>query len=538
MDHQLAIKALALLSAGVIITQVMRVFLSPHLSSYKHIPAPKQGNVLFRLLYEPRVPEIEAWMDKIPHSGLIRYYGIFNRERIFIASPDAAKDLLGSANSYKFIKPELQWILANNIAGHGLLIQEGDEHKEARKRFNPTFSPAQMKKWFPRLWGTTIETMNGLEKQVQQNTVAAPDTTTKGSMRGVTSILRLVSAASIDMIGHFGYDVEFKTLQNLSKRRSQLKETVEDPKPAFGRAYIEMFKTTRRGQLTLNAASLIGPKIALALPIPAVKTIHGIMGLVRRTAEHIVTTRERSISCKSEGLDTDMLTMIMGMDHFSHAELVEQTVHFLAAGTETVAGSTCWAIHLLSRHPEIQHRLREEIRANVTSPYIAGKEAVSESQFTNLKYLNAVVEEVLRFHSINTLLWRTCIEPATISGVPVTKGTAIVFSPWALNRDPAHWGPDGRVFNPERWLNDPSGGSEHPYSFLTFGGGPRRCVGEQYARNELLCLVAGLIGRFQFSPLNPYKESDEGQEIGDNFALTIFKIYSGWKLQVEQVPGW
>ncbi|PNP53269.1 hypothetical protein FNYG_15757 [Fusarium nygamai] len=358
----------------------------------------------------------------------------------------------------------------------------------------------------------------------------------EGSMRGVASIVELVSAASIDIIGRFGFKTEFQTLEKIGKGKST--KGSHDPKVRFGRAYIEMFKTTKRGQLTLRAASLIGPKIALKLPLRAVNTIHSIMNLVRATAEDVVAEHEANFVKYADDSDADMLTLIMRTGHFSHQDLVKQTVHFFAAATETVAGSTYWAIHLLSRHPDIQERLRKEIREHIPSPYSSSEQYVSQSQFHNLKYLNAVTNEVLRYHSINTLLWREPVEDTTLMGEPIRKGTKIVFSPWALNRDPVHWGPDSRAFNLERWIDNPTGGADHRCSFLTFGGGPRRCVSEQYARDQLSYLVTSLIGRYEFTPVDPCNGSDKGQEIGDNFALTLFKIYSGWKLNVRKVPGW
>ncbi|KAI7760995.1 hypothetical protein LZL87_012148 [Fusarium oxysporum] len=258
------------------------------------------------------------------------------------------------------------------------------------------------------------------------------------------------------------------------------------------------------------------------------------MALVRATAEDITTDHERNMEKYVGRPDPDMLTLLMQTGHFSHQDLVEQTVHFFAAATETVAGSTCWAIHLLSRHPDIQDRLRAEIREHIVS----SRSEVSQSQLHGLKYLNAVTNEVLRYHSINTLLWREPTQDITLAEERIRKGTKIVFSPWALNRDPAHWGPDARAFNPSRWLNSPSGGADHAYSFLTFGGGPRRCVGEQYARDQLSCFVSSLVGRYRFTPVDLQNGSDEGREIGDDFALTLFKILSGWKLNVEVVPGW
>lgn len=154
-----------------------------------------------------------------------------------------------------------------------------------------------------------------------------------------------------------------------------------------------------------------------------------------------------------------------------------------------------------------------------------------------MKYLNAVLREVLRFHSINTLLWRECIEDAEIQGVNIPKGTIVVYSPWTNARDPVHWGEDARTFNPDRWLDEgkKTGGADHPYSFITFGAGPRRCIGEDYAFAILRTVIAGLVGRFELQPLDFANGTDEGQEIGDDNALTLFKVIEGWKLSIKKV---
>jgi cytochrome P450 len=505
------------------------IFIIPLRSPLRHLPSPHQRPVWLRLFSEPRVPELEKWVDELPYQGLIRYFGAFNRERIFVPSPAGVKDLLYT-EAYKFVKPELQHILAANIAGKGLLIQEGYVHKMARKNFQPAFHADRIRQGYPSIWKTTIETMDAVSEQSSKSHLEDGRYNSYTTLR----IIKPISAASIDIIGNWGFGTSFNAVKN--------------PKAGFGRSYIEMFKTTERGQKALELASIIGPKAFMSLPFRAAKTIAGVMDLVRRTAEDIVTEHEQSFRMAEKSIDkcqlvsdNDMLSRIMKTTQFSHQDLVEQTVHFLAAATETVAGSICWTIHLLSRHPDMQSRLREEIRQQLPSPVSTTTDgSVQESNFESLKYLNAVIQETLRYHSINTLLWRECVSPAKILGTSIPKGTTIVYSPWVSNRNPRHWGSDSRTFDPERWLRDStgSGGADSSYSFLTFGAGPRRCIGEQYARAQMRCILAGLIGRFEFLPISPDKGSDEGQEIGDNAALTLFKILDGWKIKVKELEGW
>ena len=502
--------------ALIVARSIYILFIRPRLSSLRHIPAPQQGPALFRLLHEPNVAELEHWLDTVPHDGLIRYYGLWNEERIFTASPEAVKDLL-VARPYDYIKPRTQFILAKNISAEGLLIQEGHVHKAARKAFAPAYNPEQTRKSYQPMYQIAGKLADAVERQTQQETPS--------KAKGLACILKPVHATAMDIVGRIGYSRDFNAIQNLNGK-------------GLGRAYVEMFKTTKRGQWTLDAAAKIGPELAMKLPLRAVKTIKSVMGLVRETAEEIVAEHEASFKSGRPSDHDDMLTTIMRANHFDHDTLVDQTIHILAAATETVSGTICWAIHLLSRYPEMQQRLRNEIRTHLPAP--GSDESVSEQVFDKLPYLNAIIKEVLRYHSINTILWREAASPtASILGHAIPVGTKVVFSPWTSNRDPKYWGASARVFNPERWLT-PGNVSTTPNTFLTFGAGSRRCLGEQYARVQMRCVIAALVGRFEFQPQEgcQEKESDEGQEIGDQHALTLFKILEGWNLKVTRLEGW
>ncbi|KAK7953231.1 hypothetical protein PG988_013925 [Apiospora saccharicola] len=202
------------------------------------------------------------------------------------------------------------------------------------------------------------------------------------------------------------------------------------------------------------------------------------MGLFYDTIRDIVEDHERAAiqdekPAKASQGRTDLISLAVRSGALSHRDLVEEGVYMTSAGTETLIGTTTWAMNLLSRHPEVPSRLRDEIRAHIPSPYDNdNKDGVRQSDLRQLPYLNAVMNEVLRFHSVNGFLWRECVEPAVIAGHPIPKGTTMTFFPWALNRDPRHWGPSARLFDPSRWVSNPAtGGADHPYSLATFGGG-------------------------------------------------------------------
>lgn len=177
----------------------------------------------------------------------------------------------------------------------------------------------------------------------------------------------------------------------------------------------------------------------------------------------------------------------------------DQVLTFLAAGHETTSATLAWATVLLSQHPQIQADLRAEIRANLPSPDLG--ETASSTQFERLPLLNAVCHETLRLYPTVCFTARLAIKPTRLGDILLHKGVEVWLSIWAMNRSPRFWGADAADFRPSRWITNGSfnnnGGAPSNYAQLTFVHGPRSCVGQGFARAELRCLVAAVIGRFQ-----------------------------------------
>jgi len=139
-----------------------------------------------------------------------------------------------------------------------------------------------------------------------------------------------------------------------------------------------------------------------------------------------------------------------------------------------------------------------------------GQDLPSALPIDQLPYLNAVCNEVLRYCPPSPMTWREVANHGTtLVGQPIPKGTRIALVPWAINRDPAHWGPDAGTFNPERWMGPGranSGGAKSNYAFITFLHGPRSCIGINFTKAEFAALLAVLVGRFEMELEDPKRE--------------------------------
>jgi cytochrome P450 len=162
-------------------------------------------------------------------------------------------------------------------------------------------------------------------------------------------------------------------------------------------------------------------------------------------------------------------------------------------------------------HPKIQYKLRDEIRANV--PDKPGQEFDLAAVLESLPLLNGVCNEAIRLYPTVPVTIRDTIRETSINGVTVPRGTQIHIVPWAINRLPSLWGPDAAKFIPLRWVDaetgkpNNTGGTASNYNILTFLHGPRSCIGKDFAKAELRCMVAAFVRAFEMEYADPSVEA-------------------------------
>ena len=202
---------------------------------------------------------------------------------------------------------------------------------------------------------------------------------------------------------------------------------------------------------------------------------------------------------KDEGTTRNILSVAIESGGFTDEGLVNQLMTFLIAGHETTASALSFAIYMLCKNPEVQTRLRNEVRSLLPDPR-SPKSSISSNDIDSMPYLNAVCNEVLRLYSPVPVTVRVSTQDTTLVGHFIPKGTTIFISPWATNANKDFWGEDAAEFNPDRWLGEGkanTGGIESNYAFLTFLHGPRSCIGQSFAKGEFACLLAAWAGTFE-----------------------------------------
>ncbi|GJE84227.1 cytochrome P450 [Phanerochaete sordida] len=180
--------------------------------------------------------------------------------------------------------------------------------------------------------------------------------------------------------------------------------------------------------------------------------------------------------------------------------LHDEILNILLAGRDTTAGTLTFVIYFLSQHPDVLRRLRQEIIDTV-----GPTNRPSYDDIKQMKYLRAVLNETMRLYPSVPWNIRYAVEDAILpnsdpSGKPwfIPAGASVSYSVHCMHRRKDYWGPDADEFDPDRFLDARLHKylMPNPFIFLPFNAGPRICLGQQFAYNEMSFFVVKLLQAF------------------------------------------
>lgn len=179
--------------------------------------------------------------------------------------------------------------------------------------------------------------------------------------------------------------------------------------------------------------------------------------------------------------------------------LRDQALNILLAGRDTTASLLSWCIYLLARNPATWQKLRAEILSDFGNG--SDLSTISFESLKRCEYLRFVINEALRLYPSVPVNARYATKDTTLprGGGPdgsqpilVRKGGAVIYSVFATHRLKEFWGADAEEFRPERWGE----GVTRGWEYLPFNGGPRICLGQQYALTETSYVLTRIVQLF------------------------------------------
>jgi len=292
---------------------------------------------------------------------------------------------------------------------------------------------------------------------------------------------------------------------------------------SFERPRLHPFVTAMVGTLTYaQRLNTVPSPLAPYLLRSASRRNEADIAYLNRTVDDLVRVRRAS----GEGGDGDLLDRMLQTAHpetgerLSAENVRRQVITFLVAGHETTSGALSFALHYLSRHPEIAARARAEVDAVWGDVAMPGYDQVAK-----LRYVRRVLDEALRLWPTAPAFAREAREDTVLAGDhPMRRGAWALVLTAMLHRDPDVWGSDAERFAPDRF--DPKAvRSRAPHTFKPFGTGARACIGRQFALHEATLVLGLLLRRYDLRP-------DPGYRLKVTERLTLMP--EGLRLHLER----
>ncbi|EME38451.1 hypothetical protein DOTSEDRAFT_181617 [Dothistroma septosporum NZE10] len=492
---------------------IYHILIIPLISPLRDLPTPAQEPLIKRLFREPNGNDFLRWIEEVPNSGLIRYFGFLNTERVLLATTEAARTI-HEGDTKIYFRPKSAKAFLCRLTGGGLFAAEGVQHSAQRRELTAAFKYRHLKELYPTFWEKTTEVLEALSDEL-------------GGSSKIVDVDDWAARGTLDAIGLAAFAYDFRS--------------VADPETDLVRQYRKAFMPGNSGGRVRKLALIIPIRVLFRLPMKWNRDAEACIAAVRATLHRVVQKRQFE-AVAGDDRHSDLLNVILRSRQFTATDvIVSQCMTFLAAGHEAPALALGWTLFELSKNPDWQQRLRNEIRANVPSPAADG--TIDAARIDELPLLEAVVKESLRFWAPVPRSTRVSSRATIVAGRRIPAGRLLILSSYSMNRATRNWGSNAGIWNPERWLGSSEarsmGGSIDRQAFSTFSHGTcvRSCIGKQFAHSEVLVFLAGLVGRFEWT-LEDVPHLAPGTVEADHDSTIVLKVVGGLKLRAKVVRGW
>ncbi|MEA2575171.1 MAG: hypothetical protein QOH93_2469 [Chloroflexia bacterium] len=383
--------------------------------------------------------------------GDVAQYTFVRLTEYLVNHPAGVKRVL-QENNRNYTKNVFDYNILKEALGHGLLTNDGESWLSQRRLMQPAFHRQRLAAFGTLMTDSTIQM---LDERWDRLAAQGREIDVSAEMHELA--LRIVGNAL------FGLDLT---------RESQ----------AVGKA------------LTISQRRLIDqfffPFIPMRMPTPKHIEFRKAIGVIDEVVFKIIEERRRNNEDRG-----DLLSMLMQArdaetgEGMNDRQLRDEVITLLLAGHETTANALTWAWYLLSQNPMAARHMREELRE------VLGGRTPTVADLPNLTYTRMVLDETMRLYPPAWSITRKAVEEDELARYHIPAGAIVSVSPYAMHRHPRYWeNPEG--FDPERFTPERSA-QRPPYAYFPFGGGPRLCIGNNFAIMEGQLLLATIAQRYR-----------------------------------------
>jgi cytochrome P450 len=420
-------------------------------------------------------------LDLARKYGDIAYYRLGPLRVYQLNHPDLVRQILVEQPE-KFHKPRLVKRAFRPFAGNGLLTSDGDFWRQQRKLIQPAFHHRQLAAYGDVMVAHTLRMVESFAD---------------GEVRDIASEMTNLTL-----------DVVVSSLFG-----SELPSGVRE----IGGSMVAVMDAAA---WRINRPLHIPPWVPTRRNLRERRVLETLDLMLR------VLVRTRRTSGDGRNNDDLLSVLLAAVDEdngvrMSDQQLRDEMMTLFMAGHETTAAALTWTWYLLSRHPEVDAKLIEELHR-----VLAGR-APAATDLPKLPYAEMVIREAIRLYPPGPLFGREAVEDVTIGGYTLPAGSIVMVNTYALQRDPRFY-TDPEQFDPERFR--PGWEDRIPrYAYLPFGGGPRVCIGNGFAMMEARLILATVAQH--------HKLSLEGSEDVEPIQLVTLRPRGPVRMRLQRRTG-
>ncbi|XP_071648745.1 cytochrome P450 9e2-like isoform X3 [Temnothorax longispinosus] len=478
MDLSWLSSPFALLLITLVVIGVLKIVAVVHHSYFywknKDVPyLPDSSFITVWKLFLGHVSFVDHFQYLYNYFPDAKYVGLmeFSRPAVLLRDPELIKDIM--VKDFESFPDHRSFVdvSAEPLFGKNIFALRGDRWREMRNTLSPSFTASKMKFMFDLISECSHNFVNYLVDHPE----VCHAVETKGAFRRYATDVIATTA--------FGISVN----------------SMKDPDNEFYTRGIEITKGFSAGPLAMA-------KMILSQVCPRFAKLIGL-SLFPATSEFFKKIVGETIRAREEQgiVRPDMIHLLMqardkegaGVYKMTLDDIVSQAFIFFFAGFETSAALMCFVAHELAVNRDIQDRLREEVQQHLAE----GNGEISYESLSKMSYMDMVISETLRKYPPMILTDRLCAKryelPPSRSGCRnaiVEPNNVLMIFIHGLHRDPEYF-PNPDKFDPERFSEE-NKDKILPYTYLPFGHGPRKCIGNRFVLMEAKILITHLLQKF------------------------------------------
>lgn len=367
---------------------------------------------------------------------------------VLLNHPDYIRDVLVT-NARNFVKGR-PLRLATRLLGNGLLTSEGDFHARQSRIVQPALHTERIRGY----GAVVVERAERMGERWRSGE-------TLDVMREMITLATEIAGTTM-----FHWDMDSAVAEGV------------------GTALDECMSLFSR-------ASLPWAELLLKLPLPSSRRFYRAKAHLDGMIYRLIAERRR------EGGDRgDLLSMLLVAQDsegdgggMTDTQVRDEALTLFLTALDTTSLALTWTWYLLSQHPAAEMELHAELEG------VLGSRSPVIEDIDRLPFTRMVFHEAMRLYPPIYAIARQAVDAFTVGGYTVPAGTLVLMSPYLMHRDARYFAEPAR-FDPWRW-NHAAAARPPKFAYFPFGGGPRGCIGQPYAMQEGILVLAAIARRWR-----------------------------------------